>query len=60
MPGLIPPPWWGVDAGVVQAGGTIGDAVGIEVTGRVLATVGLAHPVLNPEQVVLYWVEESV
>ncbi len=60
MPGLIPPPWWGVDAGVVQAGGTISDNVGIEMTGRVLATVGLAHPVLNPEQVVLYWVEESV
>jgi len=66
LPGLIPPPWWGVDVlaakdtGVAEADRKSGDVVGIEATGRVLATVGLTHPVVNPEQVVLYWVEESV
>lgn len=60
QPGLIPPPWWGVDGVVAQAGGTTGDVAGIQATGRVLATAGLTHPVVNPEQVVLYWVEESV
>ena len=66
LAGLIPPPWWGVDrlagrdTNIAEAGQSIGDIAGIETTGRVLASVGLAHPVVNPEQVVLYWVEEAL
>ncbi len=65
LPGLIPPPWWGVEGFTsqsldsAQTSIALEDIVGMEATGRVLATVGVPHPVVNPEQVVLYWVEDS-
>ncbi len=65
LPGLIPPPWWGVDGvashgpNVAQPGSVYDEIPGTVATGRVLATVGVPHPVINPEQVVLYWVEET-
>lgn len=43
-PGMIPPPWWGGGQPMVA-------------TGRILGSVGVAHPVTHPEQVVLYLVE---
>lgn len=65
LPGLIPPPWWDVadfapkDTNVAQAGGSIGEIGSTEATGRVLASVGIAHPVVNPEEVILYWIYEA-
>lgn len=64
LPGLISPPWWGglnvtaKETNVTQVSDGVTDSPGIDVTGRILATVGVAHPVMNPEQVVLYWLEE--
>ncbi|MGV8845703.1 alpha-galactosidase [Tessaracoccus sp.] len=63
--GLIPPPWWGepsvtgLGTDDAQPDAGIGDFPGIEATGHMLATVGLTHPAVSPEQVVLYWVEGS-
>ncbi len=62
--GLVPPPWWAGDgppaegSTVAAPGDSVSGLAGIETTGRVLSTVGVAHPVVNPEQAVLYWVEE--
>lgn len=65
LPGLIAPPWWGAlhvgpkDTNVAQHGPALGDVAGIETTGSILSTVGVAHPVINPEQAVLYLVESA-
>lgn len=56
--GMIPPPWWqGVSGDDPDRFGRT--TPGLTVTGQVLATVGVAHPVTLPEQVVLYLVERT-
>lgn len=59
--GLIAPSWWGPLGRAAEDTAAEADEVArTEATGRVLSAVGVAHPVINPEQVVLYWVEEIV
>ncbi len=62
LPGLIPPPWWDISPTVDEHQQDRGhDAVqaskGAVFSGRTLATVGVAHPVVHPETVVLYLAE---
>lgn len=59
--GLIAPPWWGALGQAADGTGTEAHQMaGTEATGLTLSAVGVAHPVVNPEQVVLYWVKEIV
>jgi alpha-galactosidase len=65
--GLIPPPWWGV----TKVGGDLYEqralhapsrfaasgSPGVVLSGAVLATVGLAAPVVDPEHTILYLAE---
>lgn len=57
--GLFPPPWWGVGTAVGQrsGGGPEGAHAGVELPGRILTEVGLAHAPVDPDQVVLFAVD---
>lgn len=50
--GLQPPAWWGVPRGGDPTG-----AGGVELSGRQLSTLGLAHAPVHPDHAVLYLVE---
>jgi alpha-galactosidase len=62
--GLFPPPWWGVGTAVGQGSGDGGPEgaqawanAGVELPGRILTELGLAHAPVDPDQVVLFAVD---